>query len=323
MQKETKDSQNLLYKALYIAISAGKIIMKFHGDKTHKQKADKSPLTQADLESNAYITEQLQNISPYKVCSEEAILEYSERKNLEYFWLIDPLDGTKDFIAGNGNFTINIALVKQNKILLGIVYAPCLYEAYIGLKGFGSFGYNILDFGNFVNANNSYEMQIEWLKANKIPLNKSHAKQIYGNNLEYLSDINTNVKKHILENIECVSKENKEKRLLACDSLFHSTKETQEFLNQHNAIVLKRGSSLKICALASGIADIYPRMNGTSEWDTAASDIILQESGGIIIDLQTKQPLHYNKENIRNNHFIAFNSMYKDSSIYQNLVKQK
>lgn len=311
--------KDLAFKALYIAINAGKIIMNFYGEKSHLKKEDKSPLTQADIESNAYITEQLQSISTYKVCSEEAILEYGERKDLEYFWLIDPLDGTKDFLVGNGNFTVNIALVNKNKIILGIVYAPCLYEAYIGFQGFGSFGYNILDFKTFMQDFNTYEVQLEWLKSNKIPLNKTNVKKIYGAKLEYLDNIDKDIKSHILENLS--THKNKQKRLIACDSLFHSTKETQDFLKKYNAIILQRGSSLKICALASGIADIYPRMNGTSEWDTAASDIILQESGGIIIDLQTKQPLHYNKENIQNNHFIAFTSMYRDSDIYKDLVK--
>lgn len=321
MQNNTQDFQTLLYKTLYIAINAGKIIMKFYGDKTHKQKDNKSPLTQADIESNTYITSQLQHISPYKVCSEEAILEYSEREKLEYFWLIDPLDGTKDFLEGNGNFTINIALVQGHKVILGVVYAPCLHEAYIGLQGFGSFSYNISDFKTFAKAFNSYETQLEWLRANKIPLNKAHAKYIYGNKLEYLENIDTNIKKYILDNIEGDNEYSKQKKLIACDSIFHSTQETKDFLKKHNTVVLKRGSSLKICSLAGGIADIYPRMNGTSEWDTAASDIILQESGGIIIDLITKQPLHYNKANIRNNHFIAFASMYKVSAIYKDLVK--
>ncbi len=331
--------ENLVYEALCIAIEAGKIIMKFHGDTTHIQKADKSPLTQADLESNAYITQHLQAISTYKVCSEEAVLEYNERKDLEYFWLIDPLDGTKDFISGNGNFTINIALLHKNEVALGVVYAPCLYEAYIGLKGFGSFSYNIYDFKNFACMNLEKKSRIEWLKTHKILLAKEYVKKIYGDNLEFLSGVDSHIKQEIRKNIDeyiesshasksaesfekidSISLAN-QKRLIACDSIHHSTKATEEFLQRYNTLVLKRGSSLKICALASGIADIYPRMNGTSEWDTAASEIILLESGGITLDLQTKKPLCYNKENIRNNHFVAFAKSHKNGDIYRDIIE--
>lgn len=332
--------ENLLYKTLCIAIEAGKIIMKFYGDTTHTRKADKSPLTQADLESNTYITQHLQAISPYKICSEEAVLEYDERKDLEYFWLIDPLDGTKDFLSGNGNFTINIALLHKNEVKLGVVYAPCFYEAYIGLQGFGSFSYNIYDFKNFVCIDSDIQTRIEWLKTYKILLAKENAKKIYGNSLEFLSSVDSNIKKEILNNIEeyidSINSTTKspaikqtyyaipvQKKPIACDSIHHSTNKTQEFLQKYDAIILKRGSSLKICALASGIADIYPRMNGTSEWDTAASEIILTESGGITLDLETKRPLSYNKKNINNNHFVAFAKLYKDSSIYNELIESK
>ncbi|GAB0173889.1 3'(2'),5'-bisphosphate nucleotidase CysQ [Helicobacter trogontum] len=316
--------ENLLYETLCIAIGAGKIIMRFHGDTTHVEKKDKSPLTQADLESNAYIIRQLQKISPYKVCSEEAVLAYHERKDLEYLWLVDPLDGTKDFLSGNGNFTINIALLHKNEVILGVVYAPCLYEAYIGLQNFGSFSYNVCDFREFTCVENSKMAQIEWLKTHKILLAKEYAKKIYGDRLEFLFGVDSYVREEILKNLERhieLESISTQKQLIACDSIHHSTKETEEFLQKYNALVLKRGSSLKICALASGIADIYPRMNGTSEWDTAAGEIILSESGGITLDLQTKKPLRYNKENIRNNHFVGFAKSCKNSSIYKDLMQ--
>ncbi len=326
MQKHTMQDmqlfEDILYKILQIAITAGKIIMSFHGNTNYMQKADKSPLTQADLESNAYITAQLQAISPYKVCSEEAILPYNERKDLDYFWLIDPLDGTKDFLAGNGNFTINIALLWHSEVVLGVVYAPYLYEAYIGLRGFGGFSYNIADFKTFVHTHKETITQSTWLKDNKILLCKDNAKRIYGESLEYLNNVDLSLKAHILANLATTQHEDSYKeQLIACDSLFHSTAVTQEFLQRYNALVLQRGSSLKICSLASGIAHIYPRMNGTSEWDTAASDIILQESGGIMLDICTKKPLVYNKESMRNNHFIAFADTHICSNIYHDIMQ--
>lgn len=292
--------QDLTYKALIIAINAGKIIMKHYGRKDFQAKDDNSPLTLADMESNSYITKELERISSYKVCSEECVLPFSERRNLEYFWLIDPLDGTKDFLAGNGNFTINIALIRHNRPILGIVYAPSLYEAYIGELGKGSFSYNIARFRDMVDSNCH---EIEWLKKHKIALSKENIQAIYGENLEFLdADINS----AILDS----------KGLIICDSIFHSTEKTKEFIESIEARgrtthILKRGSSLKICALASQIADMYPRMNGTSEWDTAASEIILQETGGYIYDMQTKtKGLEYNTESMRNNYFVAYSKSY-------------
>ena len=112
-----------------------------------------------------------------------------------------------------------------------------------------------------------------------------------------------------------------DKELVACDSNFHSTKETQEFLQKYHLRVRKYGSSLKVCALAKGEADLYPRFNGTSEWDMAACDIVLQEAGGEILDCITKKPLLYNKENIRNNHFIAFAKSQVGGEIYRDFLQ--
>ena len=88
--------KNLLLQVALITIEAGKIALRYYGKEEFSLKEDSSPITQADLESNAYITQALQKISSYAVCSEEAVLEYAKRKDLEYYWLIDPLDGTKD-----------------------------------------------------------------------------------------------------------------------------------------------------------------------------------------------------------------------------------
>ena len=131
--------KNLLLQVALITIEAGKIALRYYGKEEFSLKEDSSPITQADLESNAYITQALQKISSYAVCSEEAVLEYAKRKDLEYYWLIDPLDGTKDFLAKNGGFTINIALIHKNRPILGVVFAPAFGSLYMALEGFGSF----------------------------------------------------------------------------------------------------------------------------------------------------------------------------------------
>ena len=119
--------QALLYKVALIALEAGEVVLRYYGLEDFDLKQDSSPLTKADLESNDLITQKLQEIAPYKVCSEEAVLEYAQRKDLEYFWLIDPLDGTKDFLAQNGGFTINIALICKNRPILGRGVCSCIF----------------------------------------------------------------------------------------------------------------------------------------------------------------------------------------------------
>ncbi|WP_104721447.1 3'(2'),5'-bisphosphate nucleotidase CysQ family protein [Helicobacter mesocricetorum] len=273
--------QDLLYQSALIALGAGEIALRYYGGGEYTLKEDSSPLTQADLESNAYILEHLALIAPYKVCSEEAVLEYEERKDLEYYWLIDPLDGTKDFLAQNGGWTINIALIHKHRPILGVVYAPCFSELYIALKGLGAF--------SFESALIKQNPTAQDLKEQKQKLNGE--------------------------------RKIKESQLVACDSIFHSTKETLEFFKKYHLKPYKCGSSLKVCTLAKGEADIYPRFNGTSEWDMAACDIVLEESGGVMLDKQTKQPLEYNKPNIKNNHFIAFAKSQIGKEIYRDFLR--
>ena len=150
-------------------------------------------------------------------------------------------------------WTINIALISNNRPILGVVYAPCFYELYIALKGGGSYTF---DAKLLKNAMESHLVDEAFLESHKIHLNGDRALE--------------------------------DKELVACDSNFHSTKETQEFLQKYHLRVRKYGSSLKVCALAKGEADLYPRFNGTSEWDMAACDIVLQEAGGEILDCITK-----------------------------------
>ncbi|MCI5967965.1 3'(2'),5'-bisphosphate nucleotidase CysQ [Helicobacter sp.] len=277
--------QELLYKTALIALEAGEIVLKYYGLEDFDLKQDSSPLTKADLESNALIVQKLQEISPYQVCSEEAVLEYAKRKDLEYFWLIDPLDGTKDFLAQNGGFTINIALIHKNRPILGVVFAPAFSKLYIALKGFGSFNYGI---ESLRNARENGALNVAWLEQNKNRLNGERIAQ--------------------------------DTEIIACDSMFHSTQATEDFVKKYHLKVQKYGSSLKICALAEGRADIYPRFNGTSEWDIAACEIVLEESGGIVLDCVTKKPLVYNKENFRNNHFVAFAKAQIGGEIYQDIL---
>lgn len=279
--------QILLYQSAIIAIKAGELVLRYYSLEDFELKSDSSPVTKADLESNALITQELLANSHYKVCSEEAILDYEERKNLEYYWLIDPLDGTKDFLAKNGGFTINIALIHKNRPILGVVFAPAFSSLYMALEDFGSF-----------------KVQIE--------SQKDSTQGIY-----FLSTLQDLKEKKVRLNGQRLVQESS---LIACDSMFHSTQQTQEFFQKYNLKVQKYGSSLKVCALAEGKADIYPRFNGTSEWDIAACDIILQETGGTILDCKSKKPLEYNKPSVRNSYFIAFAKSQVGGEIYKDVL---
>ena len=289
--------QDRLYQAIITAIGAGKIALKIYEeykaksklenyevfDRAYALKADNSPITMADIESNNHITQRLSTMDDYEICSEEGVLDYAIRRDLEAYWLVDPLDGTKDFLAGIGEWTINIALVKGNQVSLGVVCAPCVGRLYFAEAGCGSFSMDLSPL-------RGDEPSQEYIEQNSI--------RLYGG----------------------ARKAKHEARLLACDSRFHSAEKTEAFIEKYGLDTLRLGSSLKICALASGQADIYPRFNGTKEWDTAASDIILRESGGLVIDYESKQPLLYNKENLENNHFIAFGSAQIGNRIYQDLL---
>ncbi len=239
----------MINKIISIAQNASMEIMNIYNNQNLniESKDDNSPVTKADLIANKIIINGLKKISDYPIVTEETPVEYSIRKEWTKFWLIDPLDGTKDFIAKNGDFTINIALIKNNKPILGVVYVPISNDVYYASKGHGAFKNGI---------------------------------KIYNNS-------------------------NREE-LIGTDSNFHSTQETEDFFKKNKIKKIKKfGSSIKICKLAEGDLDIYPRLNETKEWDTAATHIIANEAGCTLVDIETGDELVYNKINIKNNFFIA------------------
>ncbi|MCB1191317.1 MAG: 3'(2'),5'-bisphosphate nucleotidase CysQ [Leptospiraceae bacterium] len=244
---------------------AGKAILEVYetGDFEIETKADDSPLTKADKKSHGIIFQSLQETN-IPILSEEGLdIPYSERRKWEYFWLVDPLDGTKEFIKKNGEFTVNIALVQNGKPILGVVYIPVLEKLYYGLK----------DMGAFLEENGN---------VTKLPFNKNETDTV---------------------------------RIVASRNYLND--ETKKFINLYpKQELLSLGSSLKFMLLAEGNADVYPRLAPTSEWDTAASQAIVEITGGKIINFATKENLTYNKENLINPFFIA----YRENKYDLNLV---
>lgn len=234
-----------------IALDASRAVMEvYKRDFSVYEKEDKSPMSEADLLGNEIICKALAKFSLPILSEENKLVSFDERKKWDYFFCVDPLDGTKEFIKRNGEFTINIALIDRDTPIAGVVYAPALDLMFSAKKGGGAFKNN-----------------------EKLPLK---------------------IKRDSY-------------KIVASKS--HMSKETSDFIENLKVDKPKEfvsmGSSLKLCLVASGEADIYPRLGPTMEWDTAAADAIVRESGKMTYDFNTQKPLIYNKEDLRNPYFIV------------------
>jgi 3'(2'), 5'-bisphosphate nucleotidase len=246
---------------LDIAHAAGAEIMKVYAkDFTVDYKDDKSPLTEADRLSNKVIIDSLLTRYPgSNVISEEnKQLPYEERKDWHTLWLIDPLDGTKEFIKKNGEFTVNIALIEDGVPTFGVVYAPVPDILYYGIKGEGSFK---IEKGVSVRIHHSTSYLDK--ETVRVVASRSHMSD---ETLAFVSDIEKSGKK-------------------------------VDFLSI--------GSSLKLCLVAEGAADVYPRFGPTMEWDTGAAHAVALYAGREVLNADTRQPLTYNKPNLLNPSFIV------------------
>ena len=265
----------LLPLAFNAAVRAGAEIMKVYDSKEGfdiKVKSDNTPLTIADRLAHNKIKEVLGETRIPILSEEGREMLYDERKNWEMFWLVDPLDGTIEFIKGNNEFTVNIALMADNECIGAIVYVPYLGKIYFAEKGCGA-------------------MLLEGIKPD--------ADADYGND-----DIRQNAKILPL-------KSTSDGKFRIAVSRSHQTAETEHFVeqmrkNHPEAEVVEQGSSYKFCLMAEGAIDYYPRTTPTYEWDTAAAELVLAESGGSVHSLPDHEPLRYNKENLHNPWFECF-----------------
>ena len=230
---------------IHIIKEAGKEILHVSNSSFFEIKEDSSPVTKADKASHNYLKTSLRAVYNVPVISEEEISSFEVRSQWKEFWLIDPLDGTKEFIKGYDDYCINIALIKDRQPIVGIIYAPKLNELYYAEKGCG-FEY----------------------RGNKHQQSKN--------------------------------------RPVVAISRFHHSESTQRFMQFNNLVYTNTiGAAIKFGRMALGLIDIYPRFEGSKEWDIAAGQVILEENGCAIIDLKTREKPLYNKENIQNNHFLA------------------
>lgn len=220
-------------------------------------KSDDTPLTLADKAANDIIISGLMQLEERcPIVSEEiAEIPYAERRAYPSFWMVDPLDGTKEFLKRNGEFTVNIAMIENELPTIGVVYVPVTDELYWAVAGEGAY--------------------VE-CKGTKSRLTAAAF------NME-------------------------DKGLNVVCSRSHLNDETRAFIsNLKEPNLVEKGSALKFLILAKGEAHLYPRMGLTSEWDTCAPQLILEEAGGKVVDWETGERMRYNKKSLLNHHFVAY-----------------
>jgi 3'(2'), 5'-bisphosphate nucleotidase len=234
--------------------AAGQVIMEVYAtDFAVRGKSDASPVTEADERAEKVIVDALQRLAPaIPIVAEEAVSAGAVVEVGDWFWLVDPLDGTKEFISRNGEFTVNIALVHQGDVVLGVVLAPALDRLFAGVVGQGAFV--------------EHQGQRRPVQCRPVPAlgltvvaSRSHGDA-------------------------------------AALDAFLAGRKVAELANA--------GSSLKLCLVAAGEADLYPRLGRTMEWDIAAGNAVLSAAGGHVTDLQG-QVLRYGKKGFDNPHFVA------------------
>lgn len=266
---------NLLFKAIHASVEAGKEILKVYDTAFNVEyKSDDTPLTQADQNASDKIIELLADTNIPVLSEEGEHFTYEKRKVLNELWIVDPLDGTKEFVKRNGEFTVNIALVKNNKSILGVIYSPVFKDLYFAADGIGSFKINRHDFIPVINDLHNFSLDRLILLAKKLPL-KSYP-EVYT-----LVASRSHLSSEVYAYIE------------------------KQKLKHGDVNIVNTGSSIKMCWVAEGIADEYPRYGPTMEWDTAAGQAILENAGCELIDLSTDKPMQYNRAELRNNSFVA------------------
>ena len=264
--------RNLLSAAISAAIRAGKLIMDvYNSNDFHVNlKSDKTPLTLADRKAHSEIASSLSKTRIPSLSEEGRNILYEERKGWEYFWLVDPLDGTKEFIKRNGEFTVNIALIHNSYPIMGVVYAPVTGDLYFSLKNEGAFK-----------------------SVSILPDEMA--------NFRFDDLIKTSIKLPFLDESEPIT---------VVASRSHLSAETENYINNlkkkyENIRIISQGSSLKMCMVAEGIVNIYPRFTNTWEWDTAAGQALVEATGKFVVSAETSKRLVYNKEDLQNPWFVA------------------
>jgi len=259
--------EELLQVAIKASLKAGEAILKIYNsdDFGVELKGDDSPLTKADLAADKIIHDYLIETGIPILSEEGKNIPYEQRKDWNQLWIVDPIDGTKEFIKKNGEFTVNIALIENQKTVIGVVYAPALNDLYFSSKENGAFKISNaenLDISTIISSAITLPLQSN-RKKYTVVASRSHMSL---DTEEYVAEIR---KKH--GDVQLISK----------------------------------GSSLKIVMVAEGAADCYPRFAPTMEWDTAAGQAICEHAGFEVVDWKTKKTMKYNREQLLNDWFLV------------------
>ncbi|WP_179318048.1 3'(2'),5'-bisphosphate nucleotidase CysQ [Winogradskyella helgolandensis] len=258
----------LLHHSITAALEAGKAILKiYHSDDFEVElKGDDSPLTKADIASHNVIMSHLKATDIPVLSEEGKAIPYDDRKDWNQLWIVDPIDGTKEFIKRNGEFTVNIALIENQKTVIGVIYVPVLGDLYFSTVDDGAFKVSVnLD---------HYDVEALVQQGAQLPLGREV------------------------------------KTFTVVASRSHMSPETEAYVSEmrtkHGDVnLISKGSSLKLCMVAEGQADCYPRFAPTMEWDTAAGQAICEHAGFQVIDWETKAPMLYNREELLNHWFLV------------------
>lgn len=273
--------QQLAVDAVQAASAAGALVMDLYQETTEievKLKADSTPRTKADKKADEIIRKSLLHTFIPILSEEGREVFYDERRDWDYFWLVDPLDGTKEFINTSGEFTINIALIEDGAAIVGVVLVPVAQKLYYAVRGEGAFCMERFRAG----AERKGRYTWESLQAQSVRLP--------------------------LVARESPAAENKE--LVVVLSRSHLAEKTRNYLEALRGVYprireVECGSSLKMCMVAEGTADLYPRVNPTSEWDTAAGQAIVEMAGMEVVDFSHFERLEYNKDSLLNPPFVV------------------
>jgi len=290
--------ENCLTSALVAAKKAGDEILEVYlGDIDVTYKEDNSPLTLADKRAHRAILETLPALSrnDIPILSEEGKeIPYEQRAQWEYLWVVDPLDGTKEFVKRRDEFTVNIALIKNNRPVVGVVFLPAVGSLYFAAEGLGSY------------------------KLEKIET-VGHLLDGAGNSSEETLDLSIVVDEALrLPSHETTGRRSNQINLVGSRS--HGLEALSDFVNRmkekyDKVGFIPAGSALKFCLVAEGKADLYPRFGPTMEWDTAAGHCVVEQSGGAVVQMTEKTPLEYNKKDLHNPHFICLGKKFKEVSL--------
>ena len=256
--------------ALKASLEAGQAIMDIYesDDVGVEYKEDASPLTRADRAAHDVILRHLEPTGIPVLSEEGKHMPFEDRSQWDELWIVDPVDGTKEFIKRNGEFTVNIALVRHGRVAGGVVLAPVLGYAYVGVVGEGAWRLDVAA---------GADVDAAWNTRVSLPVNAG------------------------------------KRAFTVVASRSHMSPETQAYVEEAKSIhgevnLISKGSSLKLCMVAEGKADAYPRFAPTMEWDTAAGQAVCEAAGCDVIDQNTGEPMRYNREELLNAWFLVARS---------------